>query len=74
MARTGRRLTSPGVGVLSSFLVRKTSRQERREALREAILADYARAGADPEFMAEMAEVESDFAGTLQDLDDPANA
>ena len=52
--------------------IAKTSRQLRRRMLREAILADYARAGDDPQFMAEMAELEADFAGTLRDgLNDP---
>jgi len=47
------------------------SRSERRRALREAIYASYDRAGLDPQFIAEMRELEADFDGTIADgLDD----
>lgn len=67
MAIRSRTVASLGIGVLTYFLVRKSSRQQRRRALRDAIHADYALAGTDAEFMAEMAEIERDFAGTLND-------
>ncbi|HKP76753.1 MAG TPA: hypothetical protein VJT67_14580 [Longimicrobiaceae bacterium] len=74
MATRARRATALGIGLLAFFVGRKRSRQ-RRDSLQAAILADYARAGEDPEYMAEMAEIDADFAGALSDgLDDPNEA
>ncbi|HET7460094.1 MAG TPA: hypothetical protein VFJ82_02555 [Longimicrobium sp.] len=47
--------------------IREPSRSERRRAFREAIRASYDQAGSDPEFVAEMRELEADFDGTIGD-------
>jgi hypothetical protein len=67
MAVTGRRLFSLGVGVLTFLVIRKPSKQQRRRARRDAIHASYDRAGADPDFVAEMRELEADFDCTVAD-------
>lgn len=71
MESTGRKLTGLAVGALAFFVVRKPSRRQRRRALRDAIYASYDRAGNDPEFQAEMRELEADFDGTIADGLDP---
>jgi len=67
MAVTGRRLFTLGVGVLTFLVIRKPSKQQRRRARRDAIYASYDRAAADPEFAAEMRELETDFDATVSD-------
>ena len=53
MGATRRGLAGLGLGLLTYFIVRRPSRQQRRRALREAIYRSYEAAAADPEFMAE---------------------
>lgn len=60
-SRTG---TMLGVGLLAYFLIPKPSRQQRRRARRDATYAAHDRAGADPEFMAEMRGIMAEFDGT----------
>jgi len=76
MATAGRRLFTLGVGVLTFLVMRKPSKLsklQRRRARRDAIYAAYDQAGADPEFMAEMRELEADFEPTVSDgLAEPA--
>jgi len=67
MATAARKLFSIGVGVLTFLVIRKTSKQQRRRARRDAIHAAYDRAGADPEFVAAMRELETDFDSTVSD-------
>ena len=43
------------------------ARRERRRALRDAILAAYDEAGLDPEFVAEVEQINAEFAHTLLD-------
>lgn len=57
MRATGRRLTGLGIGLLAYFVVRRTSKRQRRRALREAIYRSYEAAAADPEFMREHEEL-----------------
>ena len=67
MGTSGRKQTGMGIGLLSSFVVRKPSRQARRRALREAIYRGYDLAAADPEFMAEHWETVRELDGTAGD-------
>ncbi|HVG43557.1 MAG TPA: excisionase family DNA-binding protein [Longimicrobium sp.] len=72
MAVRGRRLFTLGVGALTFLVIRKPSKQQRRRARRDAIYASYDRAGAEPKFVTEMRELESDFDATGTDgLDEP---
>lgn len=67
MTVTGRRMGGIARGVLARFMARKPSRRERRRAVRDALYASYDRAGNDPEFQAEMRQLEADFDGTIAD-------
>jgi hypothetical protein len=67
MATAARKIFSIGVGVLTFLVIRKPSKQQLRRARRDAMYAAYDEAGTDPEFVAAMRELETDFDSTVSD-------